>query len=109
MISRITKLGALASKVWGVVNFILPVIRGIGDILDYLEDISEVEEDEERKKKAAIKIVMEIYDIIDDVTEEDLPIPRDTFENHLERLVDVVGEAHRILGVFRRIREGGDE
>lgn len=106
MLDRIRKFTALAKKVWEIVSFILSFLPAIRRIVEWVESIwKEAGEngDGETKRELAMKVIMELYDIIDDVIdeeEESIPIGREKFKEHAGRLVDIVVYILNTLNIF---------
>lgn len=111
MFGSITAITGIASKVWSILSFALPFIKGITEIVNEVEDF-EPDDDEKRgeqKKELVIEIVDKIYDLVNDATEEDLPVEKETFLNFVDSLVDIVVSIMNKFGVFKKSEEGEDE
>lgn len=73
MLSQLSKLGGLAAKVWNIITFILPLFEALTNVVQKFEEI-EPDDDVKRgaeKKEAVVKFILVIYDLVNDVTEED--------------------------------------
>ena len=108
MLAKIKNLGSLAKQIWEIVSFILPIIPAIKRIAEWIEQLAEEagenENAGEEKKKIVMNIIMEIYDTIDDVIdeeEESIPISRDNFEKHISNLIDIIVTALNTFNIFR--------
>ena len=96
---------AKAQKIWDIISLIIPFLRAIRNIVEWVEELADEVggEDGEKKKELAMKVVMEIYDLVDDVLDdekESLPIKRETFEKHANRLIDIVVYILNVLNIF---------
>lgn len=101
MLAKIKGLTSLASQVWQIISFILPLMEAIKRITEWVQELDD--EGKEKEEKDIIKnIVMELYDIINDVTDDDLPIGRETFKRHLGNLIDLTMTVLKVFGIFSR-------
>jgi len=99
MIAKLTNIG---TRLWEVIGFILPLLKGIGELANWLEEL-EPEDGEkygEEEKNIVIKIVLIIYDIVNELTEEELPLPKATLEKYLGNLIDVVVQVYNLFNIF---------
>lgn len=98
----LSQLSSIGSKVAAVISFIIPLFKGAGEIAKHLEELEPDNNKKygEQEREIAVDLLMAIYDIINDVTEDDLPIARDTLKKFMGTLVDIAVKAYNLLNIF---------
>lgn len=94
---------SLAKQVWAIIEFLLPILRGLKDIIKILEEEDPDDDNKNgaKKKEIAVKIILEIYDIVDESTDDDLPIEKETLEKHLDGLIDFLVALFNAFNIFK--------
>lgn len=102
MLQKILSIRKAVQKAWDVIAFYIPLFELIVRFLDLLrEDEDEIEGVfDEEEKQALIDIMLELYDVIDEVIDEDedsIPISKETFKKHLSNFIDIILKVKNIF------------
>ncbi len=110
MLGKLSSAGSWIGRVGNILSFVLPFIRFLWSLVIMVEEREEEEDrGSEDEKKFVLSVLEEIYKLADDVTEDDLPVPWESFENRLTKIYEgAVGLLEKI-NFFRDGGEGAEE
>ena len=100
-------LTSLATKIWNIIAFILPILEGVGRVIMKVEEL-EPDDDVKRgkdKKEVVKEIILAIYDLVNDAVGEDLPISREKLAAFLDNVIDILVKIYNVFGSFSELGE----
>lgn len=92
MLSMLKKIGSIA-------GFLIVMLESAIELLGFLYE--ETDLGREDLKKNLILLILAIYDAVDELTEQDIPVPRELVEKILNAIFSVIYEIAKAIRVFR--------
>ena len=94
MLAKLSKLGQ-------AIGFLIGILEGLVELLQFFKEREEGEEDHlEEIEETVIDIMLIIYDVINNYTDEDLPLSREAVEEFIAAVIKTVEKILDVINVF---------